>query len=52
LEKARKDARKEKRDTIVKSVYQHPAVDVTQAELGDAVDVSQRTVSNIVNKND
>lgn len=50
LEKARKDARKEKRNEIVKGVYGHPAVGVTQAELGEAVGVSQRTVSNIVNE--
>lgn len=50
LRKARKQARKEMRDDIVSGVYQHPEIDTSQAALGDAAGVSQKTVSNIINR--
>jgi len=48
LAKATKRARKEKRDALIKSVYYHPEIDVSQSTLAEAVGVSQPTVSNIV----
>jgi len=48
LQKARKEARKQMRDEIVKGVYQHPSIESTQGDIGDAIGVSQKTVSNIV----
>lgn len=40
-------ARKETRDDIIYNIYTHPKIDVSQSDLGEAVGVSQKTVSNI-----
>jgi hypothetical protein len=50
IQQQRKEARKETRDEFVASVYQHPGIDVSQSDLGDAVGVSQKTVSNIMQR--
>lgn len=52
LQQARKQARKEMRDEIVAGVYDHPSIEVSQTDLGEAAGVSQKTVSNIVNRQD
>jgi hypothetical protein len=50
LRKQRKQARKEQRDEIVTQLYQHPDIDVSQSDVGEVVGVSQKTVSNIINR--
>lgn len=50
LQQARKRARKEMRDELVAGVYNHPEIEAAQAKLGEAIGVSQKTVSNIVNR--
>lgn len=50
LQQARKQARKEERDELVAQLYQHPEIDASQAKVGEVAGVSQKTVSNIVNR--
>ena len=52
LSKAKREAKKEERDRIVKAVLEHPGIEekgLSQRRLGDAIGVSQQTISNIVN---
>lgn len=49
-QQARKQARKEMRDELVAGVYNHPEIEAAQAKLGEAIGISQKTVSNIVNR--
>lgn len=48
LDRARETARKDERNEFVKSVYEHPEIDVTQQELAESIGVSQKTISNII----
>jgi len=47
LKKQRKKARKEQRNEDIQGVYEHPDIECTQEELGEAIGVSQKTVSNV-----
>lgn len=52
LEQAKRDVRKETRDEMVRNIMSHPRVeasDVTQTNIGEAIGVSQTTISNILN---
>lgn len=51
LEKARKSGRKERRDEIVRGLFDHPEIqdfDISQRMVAEAIGVSQKTVSNIL----
>lgn len=51
LQKARQDTRLETRDEIVRGIMQHPEIEetaVSQRMVGEAIGVSQTTVSNIL----
>ncbi|WP_435551963.1 hypothetical protein [Natrinema sp. CGMCC1.2065] len=51
LKKAREAARKETRDDIVRGIWNHPEIQetaVSQRMLGEAIGVSQATISNII----
>lgn len=47
LQRQRKQARKEQRNEDIRGIYEHPDVDVTQEAVGEAIGVSQKTVSNV-----
>lgn len=50
LERARKEARRERRDEAIHGIYEHPDIEVTQQEVADAIGVSQKTVSNVTRR--
>jgi len=50
LHQARKQARKDERDEFVAQLYQHPDIDVSQSDVGAVAGVSQKTVSNIISR--
>lgn len=55
LQKARDDARDEQRDEIVRGLFRHPEIQetaVSQRMVGEAIGVSQSTVSNILSGGD
>lgn len=49
LENAVEEAKLESRNDVIRGVYRHPEIDTSQATLGDAVDLSQQSINNIVN---
>lgn len=49
LEKAVKQARRERRDELLTEIYRHPETEISQRVLGDAVGLTQQAVGNIVN---
>jgi len=54
LEKARKEAKREKRNELVRGLFDHPEIapEISQRMVGEAAGVSQKTVSNILNDDD
>lgn len=50
LQRAREEARREARDEVVANIYRSPDVDASQQRLADAIGCSQKTISNIVNR--
>lgn len=50
LEKAKKEAAKEIRDQLIHDFYTHPEVQASQRMVGEAAGVSQKTVSNVIDR--
>lgn len=50
VEKAVKKAKKEKRNELIRSIYNESDIDASQNQLADAVGISQSSVGNIVNQ--
>ena len=50
LQQAREDARKQLRDELIAGVYNHSEIDASQTALGEATGWSQKTVSNILQR--
>lgn len=50
LEKAREEARKDQRDDLIRELYHHPDLELTQERIGEVVGLSQRAVSHILDE--
>lgn len=50
LEKAKKEVAKETRNRLIHDVYTHPEVEASQRVVGEAAGVSQKTVSNVIER--